>query len=86
MTTTSPHWNNICFLTWKHSSIFYFSDTGPYFNLPKYKVSVPVYTEVDTSVIDFSFTDDDYADFYTDYNPEYDNDPYFYLDTTKGKA
>ena len=62
-----------------------FSDTDPYFSLPKYKVLIPDCTEVDASVIDFYFTDSDYADFYDDYNPEYDNDPYFYLDTTKGK-
>jgi hypothetical protein len=42
-----------------------FSDTDPYFSLPKYKVLIPDYTEVDTSVIGFYFTDDDYADFYT---------------------
>jgi hypothetical protein len=74
------------FFSYRRILPLFFSDTDPYFSLPKYKVLIPGYTEVDASVIGFYFTDDDYADFYNDYNPEYDNNPYFYLDTTKGKT
>ena len=49
-----------------------------------YSVEIPENSEVDSSVIDFKFTDDDYADFWSDYGLMYDDHDYFYLDTNKG--
>jgi hypothetical protein len=57
--------------------------TAPVFSLPRYSVSIPDYSSIDSSVIAFYFTDSDYSDFYVDYQPEYDYDAYFYLDTKK---
>jgi hypothetical protein len=37
------------------------------------------------SVMDFYFTDADYADYYVDYGPDYSS-AYFYFDTSKCKA
>ena len=67
------------------SLFLYFSDTAPVFSLPRYSVSIPDYSSIDSSVIAFYFTDSDYSDFYVDYQPEYDNDAYFYLDTQSRK-
>ena len=67
------------------SLFLYFSDTAPVFSLPRYNVSIPDYSSVDSSVIAFYFTDSDYSDFYVDYQPEYDNDALFYLDTQSRK-
>ena len=67
------------------SLLLYFLDTAPVFSLPRYSVSIPDYSSVDSSVIAFYFTDSDYSDFYVDYQPEYDNDALFYLDTQSRK-
>ena len=61
-------------------------DEAPTFTMPTVKASIPDHTVVDTSVIDFYFTDaDDYADYYVDYGPDYSS-AYFYFDTSKCKA
>jgi hypothetical protein len=49
------------------------------------KASIPDHTAVDTSVMDFYFTDADYADYYVDYGPDYSS-AYFSFDTSKCKA
>ena len=53
--------------------------------MPMVKASIPDHTAVDTSVMDFYFTDADYADYYVDYGPDYTS-AYFYFDTSKCKA
>ena len=53
--------------------------------MPTVKASIPDHTAVDTSVIDFYFTDADYADYYVNYGPDYSS-AYFYFDTSKCKA
>jgi len=62
-----------------------YSDKAPTFTMPTVKASVPDHTVVDTSIIDFYFTDADYADYYVDYGPDYSS-AYFYFDTSKCKA
>ncbi|XP_063406150.1 uncharacterized protein LOC134690108 [Mytilus trossulus] len=56
-------------------------NTLPYFNLSRYEKTIPDHSPIDFSLIDFFFNDTDYADWFVDYQPEYDNDQYFYFDT-----
>ena len=53
--------------------------------MPTVKASIPDHTAVDISVMDFYFTDADYADYYVDYGPDYSS-AYFYFDTSKCKT
>jgi len=53
--------------------------------MPTVKALITDHTAVDSSVIDFYFTDADYADYYVDYGPD-NSSAYFYFDTSKCKA
>ena len=59
----------------------FFVDTPPYFDLPYYNIRIRDHEPIDTYVMDFYFNDTDYADWFVDYQPEYDGDDYFYFDT-----
>ena len=46
-----------------------------------YSERIPDNSVIDTWVIDLYFNDTDYGDWFVDYQPEYDNEDYFYYDT-----
>jgi len=48
--------------------------------MSRYVKTMPDHAAIDFSIIDFFFNDTDYADWFVDYEPEYD-DLYFYFDT-----
>lgn len=52
-----------------------------YFNMTRYEKTIPDHSAIDFSLIDFFFNDTDYADWIVDYQPEYDDDAYFYFDS-----
>ena len=58
-----------------------FLDTAPYFTMIAYSERIPDHSAIDTWVIDLYFNDTDYGDWFVDYQPEYDNEDYFYYDT-----
>ncbi|XP_076092484.1 uncharacterized protein LOC143063919 isoform X2 [Mytilus galloprovincialis] len=56
-------------------------NTPPYFNISRYDKTIPDHSDIDFSIMDLYFNDTDYADWFDDIEPEYDDDPYFYYDT-----
>jgi hypothetical protein len=49
--------------------------------MSRYEKTIPDHSAIDFSLIDFFFNDTDYADWFVDYQPEYDDDAYFYFDS-----